>query len=69
MLTPIIGENAGKVWHVLQDKGSLNIAALKKSTKLDDKNLYLALGWLAREGNVKFEQKQRQVIVHLSAQQ
>ena len=66
MLIPVIGENAGKVWHVLQDKGSMNIAALKKSTKLDDKNLYLALGWLAREGNLKFGQKQRQIIVELS---
>ncbi len=66
MLTPIIGENAGKIWNALSEKGSLNVNALKKSTKLDDKNLYLALGWLAREGNVKFGQKQRQIIVELS---
>jgi hypothetical protein len=62
---PIIGENAGKVWHALQQKGSLNITALKKNTKLDDKSLHLALGWLAREGKVQFEQKQRQLLVEL----
>ncbi len=66
MLTPIIGENAGKIWNILNEKGAMNVNTLKKSTKLDDKNLYLALGWLAREGNVKFEQKQRQIIVELS---
>lgn len=67
MLTDAIGENAGKVWQVLKDKGSLNIAALKKSTKLDDKSLYLALGWLAREGKLTFEQKQRQMAVGLAS--
>ena len=65
MLTPIIGENAGKIWRALEEKGPTDVTALKKSTKLDDKNLYLGLGWLAREGNVKFQQKTGKTIVEL----
>ena len=48
-----IGENAGLIWSALQG-GALTTAALKKATALDDKELYLALGWLAREGKLVF---------------
>jgi hypothetical protein len=60
-----IGQNAGKVWQSLHENGAMNVSALGKSTGLDDKNLYLALGWLAREGNVTFAQVLRQIIVSL----
>lgn len=60
-----IGENAGAIWRELNAKGEQNISALKRSTKLDDKNLYLALGWLAKENKIKFAQKQRQIMIGL----
>lgn len=60
-----IGENAGRVWRVLSDKGPCNMTALKKSTKFDDRNLYLALGWLAREEKVTFRQEKTQILVSL----
>lgn len=60
-----IGKNAGTIWRELNAKGEQNISALKRSTKLDDKNLYLALGWLAKENKIFFTQKQRQVIIGL----
>ncbi|MBI5228900.1 winged helix-turn-helix domain-containing protein [Candidatus Micrarchaeota archaeon] len=44
------GKNAGVVWHALKEKGPMNIAQLKSKTKLTDKELYGALGWLGREG-------------------
>ena len=53
MITTKIGENAGLIWNALQD-GALTFKALKKATKLKNDELYLALGWLAREGNVSF---------------
>ncbi|MBO5817971.1 MAG: winged helix-turn-helix domain-containing protein, partial [Paludibacteraceae bacterium] len=34
--------------------GALTLKALKKATKLKNDELYLALGWLAREGKVSF---------------
>jgi len=52
-----IGENAGKIWEVLNGQGQLNATTIKKKTGLNDKNLFLALGWLAREGKLTVEQK------------
>ncbi|MRR08901.1 hypothetical protein EG831_02185 [bacterium] len=65
MWTPMIGENAGKIWKTLDVKGPTNISQLKKTTRLDDKHLYFALGWLARENKVKFTTEKRQIIVSL----
>ena len=53
MITTQIGENAGLIWNALQG-GALTLKALKKATKLKNDELYLALGWLAREGKVSF---------------
>ncbi len=53
MMTTKIGENAGLIWNALQG-GALTLKALKKATKLKNDELYLALGWLAREGKVSF---------------
>ena len=53
MITTKIGENAGLIWNALQS-GALTLKALKKATKLKNDELYLALGWLARESKVSF---------------
>ena len=53
MITTKIGENAGLIWNALQG-GALTLKALKKATQLKNDELYLALGWLAREGKVSF---------------
>ncbi|NMB05090.1 MAG: winged helix-turn-helix domain-containing protein, partial [Bacteroidales bacterium] len=47
-----IGINAGKVWTILDENGRQNVKEVKKAAKLTDKDLYAALGWLAREGKV-----------------
>ncbi len=48
-----IGLWAGAVWNALNDaKGTLNVKGLKKVTKLKEKEVYAAIGWLAREGKV-----------------
>ena len=36
----------------LNESGKLTVKGLKKATKLKEKELYAALGWLAREGKV-----------------
>lgn len=46
-----IGTNAGLVWQALNVE-VLNLKQLKKATKLKDKEVFAALGWLAREGKV-----------------
>jgi len=62
MLNEKIGNNAGLVWTALQN-GELNVKAVKKATKLTDKDLYLALGWLAREGKVQFTELEGELFV------
>ena len=54
----IIGTNAGIVWDYLNSqKGkSTSISDLRKGCKLTVKDTYAALGWLAREGKVAFNE-------------
>ena len=59
-----IGTNAGIVWNALL-VGSLEIKALKKATKITDKDLYAALGWLARENKVYFVETEKELVVGL----
>ena len=64
MITKIV-ENAGLVWGALQN-GALSLKALKKATKLKNDELALALGWLAREGKLTFEEAEADTIVALA---
>lgn len=52
MNTETIGYNAGTVWVALNADNSLGIKQLKKITKLKEKELYAAIGWLARENKI-----------------
>lgn len=51
-----IGEAAGVVWKTLEQAGNwTTVTQLKKSTTLSADMVQRALGWLAREGNVRFQ--------------
>lgn len=65
MNTDVIGTNAGSVWNVLNGKNAQPLKALKKATKLKDKEIYPALGWLAREGKIAIEESEDDVIITL----
>ena len=60
-----IGENAGLLWNALQN-GAQGVKALKKATKLKNDELFLALGWLAREGKVSFTEAEADTVVALA---
>ncbi len=62
----LIGSNAGMVWSLLSQNGETALKAVKKATKLKDKDLWAALGWLAREGKVTVEEKTEDVFVALA---
>ena len=47
-----IGETAGKVWHLLNDRGPQTLAQLKKRLVGAGDLVGFALGWLAREDKV-----------------
>jgi len=65
MWQPLIGEYAGRVWQALKEKSPQNLAALEKAASLKEQWLYLALGWLAREDKVAFEEKGKIIMVSL----
>ncbi|MDR3326877.1 MAG: winged helix-turn-helix domain-containing protein [Prevotellaceae bacterium] len=60
-----IGINAGIVWNALL-VSSLDIKMLKHNTKLSEKDLYTALGWLAREDKLYFVETNKELIVGLA---
>ena len=50
-----IGVYAGTVWNALNEAEALGLKQLKKITKLKDKEVIAALGWLARENKVTID--------------
>lgn len=55
MNTDTIGMNAGALWNVLNEADAMGIKQIKKVTKLKDKEVYAAIGWLAREGKLMID--------------
>lgn len=52
MNAEVIGTWAGQLWNALNEAEVLGTKQIKKITKLKDKELYAAIGWLAREGKL-----------------
>ena len=66
MNVEIIGTWAGLVWNGLNEaEGTLSVKGLKKVTKLKEKEVYAAIGWLAREGKVNVSESEKDVDVTL----
>jgi len=61
-----IGETSGKVWQYLRKNGASTLTALEKGIKAPASAVYMALGWLAREGKVAIEQEKRSVKISLT---
>lgn len=64
----VIGLNAGKVWEALNAADAMGVKQLKKVTKLKDKELFAALGWLAREDKIEItvdDEDEKEYIVSL----
>lgn len=60
-----IGLNAGIVWQMLSDNAKWSYGSLKRKSGLKDKELGAALGWLAREGKIEFEQEEEELYLFL----
>ena len=62
-----IGATAGIVWKILSTSGKMTVKELKKAGKCKtDRELYSALGWLAREGKLVFDEKEDDLLVWLA---
>lgn len=60
-----IGYAAGEVWAALNEADPMTLAALKKALDQPAETTLIALGWLAREGKLRFEASGRSVKVGL----
>lgn len=61
-----IGEVAGKIWEILGEKGSIDIARLPRLTKEKSAMAYQAVGWLARENKIQYETKNAKTYIELT---
>ena len=61
-----IGSDAGNIWKVLDAQGTKSVKELKKATKLTDKEIYAAIGWLAREEKLVFQQEESDLFISLA---
>ena len=61
-----IGNDAGLVWKVLDEQGTKSVKELKKAAKLTDKEIYAAIGWLAREEKLVFHQEEDDLFISLA---
>jgi len=64
MLKEKIGYTAGTVWMTLV-KGEQGVKAIKKETKLTEKEILLALGWLAREEKIELREDEKDIFASL----
>jgi hypothetical protein len=60
-----IGETAGMVWKALADNGPMSMAKLVKTVGQPRDTVMQALGWLAREDKLNFEEEGRSRIISL----
>lgn len=56
----VIGENSGIVWRLLNNGERWEYEQLKNASGLSDRDLNLAIGWLARENKIFFERSKEQ---------
>lgn len=63
MMKITIGENAGIVWRLLDQETEMPYSDLLKKSRLDEKDFYMAVGWLCRENKIYFFHKEGELYV------
>lgn len=58
-----IGENAGRLWNILDKVNEISIQDLRRQSQLTNEAIFTAIGWLAREGKVFICEKDRTVFL------
>jgi len=61
-----VGKTPGKVYQFLRANGRVSLSALEKGVDAPRAMVYMAVGWLAKEGKVWMEQEERAVRVWLT---
>lgn len=55
-LTTKFGQNAGEIWKLLNEKGPLTKEEIQESTKQNDDDFFVGVGWLAREDKISIDE-------------
>jgi len=58
-------ETAGKMWRYLGENGETPVTQITKKLKEKDVIVYQALGWLAREDKINYQEKSRTSLISL----
>jgi len=51
----VIGTNAGIIWNLLNNYQKWNISQLQEASGLTEREIYCAIGWLARENKIEID--------------
>ena len=62
-----IGAGAGAVWKYLNEHPRAKPGDIKKTLKLNDDMLWMAIGWLAREDKLVFDGGRKTMHISLSS--
>jgi hypothetical protein len=61
-----IGAVAGVIWHYLDENGPVTISKLAKDIDAPRDAIMQGVGWLAREGKIRFEETPRSKLISLA---
>lgn len=61
-----VGYTAGNIWSLLEEYEQVSLSKVPKMLDEKDSVVYQAIGWLAREDKINYEQKGRQTLVSLN---
>jgi hypothetical protein len=64
-MNELIGLTAGKIWNYLNKNGVSNVVKMKIELKINNIQLFLALGWLLREDKIVITQEKNNMYVKL----
>jgi len=60
-----IGHDAGKIWLLLSNHKKWSCSDLKEKSGLKERELFAAIGWLARENKIEIVQEADELYVDL----
>jgi hypothetical protein len=60
-----IGDAAGTIWGYLNEHGETALGRLRQGTKIPEQLLLMSVGWLAREGKLRFVRERRTLKIDL----
>jgi len=64
-----IGRIAGTIWHYLEKNHEATVTQLTREMDMSERKILMAIGWLAREEKLAFEQRRRRLYITLKAPQ